>query len=346
MSNFAFVHHALPELYQDCAKAEGYLVTDAPTACFYARRAIEGLVEYIYRVRGIYRPEQASLSTLLSNDAFSMHLDNDKRLKFKTIRLLGNDAAHNSRRVLSQRDAERAVADLYHLMVWGVYNHSTTPAFAPVGRAFDRQVIPTVRRQAEQRALTQQRMAEAEAERTAEFERIAAEHQARVDALDAEVEQLRAQLAEAQAAKALPDTHDYNEAETRDYFIDLLLGEAGWALADSRDREYPVTGLPTPSGRGLVDYVLWGRDGRPLGLVEAKRTRESVDVGRDQAKAYADALQAATGVRPVIFYTNGYTHYLWDDAAGYPPREVQGFLTEGELALMIERRTSRQQLSG
>lgn len=131
MSNFAFVHHALPELYQDCAKAEGYLVTDAPTACFYARRAIEGLVEYIYRVRGIYRPEQASLSTLLSNDAFSVHLDNDKRLKFKTIRLLGNDAAHNSRRVLSQRDAERAVADLYHLMVWGIYNHSATPELAP-----------------------------------------------------------------------------------------------------------------------------------------------------------------------------------------------------------------------
>ena len=162
-----------------------------------------------------------------------------------------------------------------------------------MGRAFDRQLIPTLRRQAEQRALTQQRMAEAEAERTAELERLAAEHQARVDAMDAELERLRAQLAEAQAARPLPDTHDYNEAETRDYFIDLLLGEAGWPLANTRDREYPVTGLPTPSGSGRVDYVLWGRDGRPLGLVEAKRARESVDVGRDQAKAYADALQAS-----------------------------------------------------
>ncbi|MGV3103795.1 type I restriction endonuclease subunit R [Rothia sp. 32237D007AR] len=304
------------------------------------------MVEHIYRVRGIYRPEQATLATLTSNEAFSVYLDNDKRLKFKTIRHLGNDAAHNSRKILSERDAERAVTDLYHLMVWGVYNHSANPALAPMGRAFDRQLIPTLRRQAEQRALTQQRMAEAEAERTAEMERIAAEHQARVDAMDAELERLRAQLAEAQAAKTLPDTHDYKEAETRDYFIDLLLGEAGWPLAHKRDREYPVTGLPTPSGSGRVDYVLWGRDGRPLGVVEAKRTRESVDIGRDQAKAYADALQAATGVRPVIFYTNGYTHYLWDDAAGYPPREVQGFLTEDELALMIERRTSRQQLSG
>lgn len=138
-------------------------------------------------------------------------------------------------------------------MVWGVYNHSATPALAPIGKAFDRQLIPTLRRQAEQRALTQQRMAEAEAERTAELERLAAEHQTRVDAMDAELERLRAQLAEAQAARPPPDTHDYNEAETRDYFIDLLLGEAGWPLANTRDREYPVTGLPTPVGRaGLI----------------------------------------------------------------------------------------------
>lgn len=346
MSNFAFVYQALPEIYEDCAKAEGYLVTDAPTACFCARRAIEGLVEHIYRVRGIYRPEQASLATLTSTDGFSALLDQDKRLKFNTIRSLGNAAAHNSRRSLTQRDADRAVQDLYQLMVWGVYNHSAAPDLAPMGGSFDVQAIPTVRRRAEQRALTQQRMAEAEAERTAELERLAAEHQARVDAMDAELERLRAQLAEAQAAKTLPDTHDYNEAETRDYFIDLLLGEAGWPLAEECDREFPVTGLPTPSGSGRVDYVLWGRDGRPLGVVEAKRARDSVDVGREQAKAYADALEAATGIRPVIFYTNGYTHYLWDDAAGYPPREVQGFLTEDELALMIERRSSRQVLSG
>lgn len=156
MSNFAFVYQALPELYQDCAKAEGYLVTDAPTACFYARRAIEGLVEHIYRVRGIYRPEQATLATLTSNEAFSVFLDNDKRLKFKTIRHLGNDAAYNSRKVFSDRDAERAVTVLYRLMVWGVYNHSTNPALAPIGKAFDRQLIPTLYRQAEQRALTQQ----------------------------------------------------------------------------------------------------------------------------------------------------------------------------------------------
>ena len=81
-------------------------------------------------------------------------------------------------------------------------------------------------------------------------------------------------MAEAKKASAAqPDTHDYSEAETRDYFIDLLLKEAGWALDQPRDREHAVSGMPNTPGKGFVDYVLWGDDGKPVGLVEAKRTR-------------------------------------------------------------------------
>ena len=82
------------------------------------------------------------------------------------------------------------------------------------------------------------------------------------------------EVAEAkQQNSARPDDHNYSEAETRDYFIDLLLKEAGWALANPQDREFPVTGMPNNTGEGFVDYVLWGDDGKPLGLVEAKRTK-------------------------------------------------------------------------
>jgi len=165
-------------------------------------------------------------------------------------------------------------------------------------------------------------------------------------ALEAELEKLRAEIAAAQAAKVgVPDTHDYDEASTRDLFIDLLLGESGWVLGEPRDREFPVTGMPTATGKGYVDYVLWGDDGRPLAIVEAKRTRRDAAVGQQQAKLYADCLQKMTGQRPVVFYTNGYEHWLWDDAAGYPPRRVQGFYTKDELALMVQRRTSRKPLS-
>src|ERR1019366_4350015 len=163
-------------------------------------------------------------------------------------------------------------------------------------------------------------------------------------ALDAELTRLRGEVAEAKKTNtAQADTHNYSEAETRDYFIDLLLKEAGWALDKQLDREYPVTGMPNEKGDGFVDYVLWGDDGKPLGLVEAKRTKRDARVGQQQAKLYADCLEKQFGQRPVIFYTNGYEHWLWDDTR-YPPRSIQGFLTKDELQLAIQRRTLRKPL--
>ena len=99
--------------------------------------------------------------------------------------------------------------------------------------------------------------------------------------------------------------------------------------------------MPNQQGKGFVDYVLWGADGLPLAVVEAKRTTKSATIGQQQAKLYADCLEQQFGRRPVIFYTNGYEHWLWDDAAGYPPREVQGFYTRDELELMVQRRHTR-----
>ncbi|HWG04385.1 MAG TPA: DEAD/DEAH box helicase family protein, partial [Beijerinckiaceae bacterium] len=145
-------------------------------------------------------------------------------------------------------------------------------------------------------------------------------------------------------AETQPDTHDYSEAETRDYFIDLLLKEAGWPLDQKRDREFEVAGMPNNEGKGFVDYVLWGGDGKPLGLVEAKRTKRDARVGQQQAKLYAGCLEKQFGQRPVIFYSNGYEHWIWDDA-NYPPRVVQGFYKKPELELLIQRRATRKPLA-
>ena len=125
-------------------------------------------------------------------------------------------------------------------------------------------------------------------------------------ALEAELAALRAEILTIRKAnQATPDTHDYNEAATRDAFIDLLLAEAGWLLTQPRDREFPVQGMPNAEGKGFVDYVLWGDDGLPLAVVEAKRTRKDALVGQQQAKLYADCLEQTYGRRPVIFCTNG-----------------------------------------
>jgi type I restriction enzyme, R subunit len=108
--------------------------------------------------------------------------------------------------------------------------------------------------------------------------------------------------------------------------------------------EFPVKGMPNKTGEGFVDYVLWGDDGKPLGLVEAKRTRRGPKEGQQQAKLYADCLEAKFEQRPVIFYSNGYEHWMWDDLQ-YPPRPVQGFYTKDELQLLVQRRQTRKPLS-
>jgi len=123
-----------------------------------------------------------------------------------------------------------------------------------------------------------------------------------------------------------------------------LLKEAGWPLADKRDREFDVVGMPNESGTGRVDYVLWGDNGQPLAVVEAKKTRRDARVGQQQAKLYADCLEKMFGQRPLIFYTNGYEHWIWDDT-NYPPRATQGFYTKDELELLIQRRSTRKSLA-
>ena len=162
-------------------------------------------------------------------------------------------------------------------------------------------------------------------------------------ALDEELKRLRAEVAAAKkAAAAQPDTHDYSEAETRDYFIDLLLKEAGWPLDQPRDREFEVSGhaqrrrarasSTTCSGATTASRSGWSR---PSARGATPR------VGQQQAKLYADCLEQQFGQRPVIFYSNGYEHWLWDDA-NYPPRAVQGFYKKAELELLIQRRATPQ----
>lgn len=98
-----------------------------------------------------------------------------------------------------------------------------------------------------------------------------------------------------------------------------------------------------PSGKGRIDYVLWGDNGNPLALVETKRTKKTAEIGQQQAKLYADCLEQKFGQRPLIFYSNGYQTYLWDDYT-YPPREIQGFLKKDELERLIFRRKNRKKL--
>ncbi len=337
MSNFGFVQATLPAVAGDAARAESYLHSDPRSACIYARRSIELLVAQLYDVLALNAPYVNDLSARINDAAFKRATGNGINAKLNLIRKLGNAAVHDKTPIQAQ-SALTALRELHHVLIWASFHHSPHPEQVPTKTAFDPQ-------QAEKAAP----LTRAEVVQLAEKFRAQDEaHAQALEAKDSEIAALRQEVKDAQAANTRPDEHDYSEAETRDEFIDVLLNEAGWPLTDARDREYRVTGMPGPpttSGEGFVDYVLWGADGLPLAVVEAKRTTASAAIGQQQAKLYADCLETQFGRRPVIFYTNGYEHWLWDDASGYPPRAVQGFLTRDELELMIQRRRTRLPLS-
>jgi len=321
-------------------RAEGHILGDPRAACFHARFALEAVVHWLYRHEpDLHLPYDQSLGALLHDPGFQHLLPQTLFQKARVIQKAGNQAVHNPRPVPTL-EAMQVVRELHHLCYWLTRTYARIPSLAAaqwqdsrVPRPLRQQdIVPRAELEKLERQLATQN----------------AEHlkrQQEWDALDAELQDLRQQLAALRAASSSrPDPHDYSEAETRRYLIDVDLKRAGWPLDQARDREYPVTGMPNEQGTGFVDYVLWGDDGKPLGLVEAKRTTVDPQSGMHQAKLYADCLEQMHGQRPVIFYTNGYETWCWDDQA-YPPRKVAGFFKQDELARLILRRTARLPLT-
>ncbi|MCU1270386.1 MAG: Type restriction-modification system, restriction subunit [Acidobacteriaceae bacterium] len=339
MTNFGFLQSEWPELCADAEKSEGLVIPDPRTSCFYARRTLEQAITWLYKSDPSFKlPYQDNLSALIHEPTFKATVGQKIFVKAKLIKDLGNLAAH-SHKQLGQSDSMVAVRELFHVCFWLARTYSKTRKPAD-GLAFDSTLLPKTSSVPPQ-TLTQLQQLESQ---LAEKDTQLTELLTGKAALDAELERLRAEIAEIKKQnEATPDTHNYSEAETRDYFIDLLLKEAGWPLDKQQDREYPVAGMPNEEGEGFVDYVLWGDDGKPLGLVEAKRTKRDARVGQQQAKLYADCLEKKFGQRPVIFYSNGYEHWIWDDQ-NYPPREVQGFYKKDELERLIQRRSTRSSL--
>lgn len=341
-SNFHFLEAEWPELHAAAIKAEALAYPDARAACFYARRALELAVHWLYRHDGALKlPYQDHLSALIHELSFRDTVGPARYAKLRLIKDLGNLAVHSTKTV-RPFDALTAVRELFHVCFWLAHTYArTAQGQPPTGIAFDPALLPQTSPVPRQTQAQLQKLAEQLAEKDAKLSELLTGKAA----LDEELAQLRAQIAAAKKQNAAqPDTHDYSEAETRRYFIDLLLKEAGWPLDQTRDREFPVTGMPNNTGEGFVDYVLWGDDGKPLALIEAKRTTRDPRVGQQQAKLYADCLERQFGQRPAIFYSNGYEHWQWDDAR-YPPRPVQGFLKKDELELLIQRRTLRLSLA-
>lgn len=338
MSNFAFLPGQFEVIAESARKAEGHMLGDPRASCFHARFALENAIHWLYNHDPSLRmPYDQSLGALMHEPSFQNLLPQKVYQKTRVIQKQGNQAVHSSRPV-RQFDAMQIVQELHHFCYWLARTYA--PGSVRDGVTWQNDLVPrpVTEHKADRKEL------EALEEKLAEQnERVLEEQQKRV-AVDTELQALRTELAEIRArSEARPDPHDYTEWETRKYLIDVDLRRAGWALDQKRDREYEVTGMPNAKGIGYADYVLWGDDGKPLAVVEAKKSTADSQIGRQQAKLYADCLEQMHGQRPIIFYTNGYETHLWDDV-DYPPRRVAGFYKKDELTRLILRRRQRESL--
>lgn len=341
MSNFVFVSGVWPVIAEEARRSEHSTYGDPRSSIFYARRALEFTVRWLYDAdESLIRPYNDELSSLLHEPTFKNLIGQGMFMKMNFIRKEGNRAVHHLGTVSSQ-ESLTVLKELFHILFWLGVNYAPSPDQRPVA-AFDPDLVPKPQPGAVAKTLAQLQAVAAELEAKDEELKVAQKSNA---SLEDQLALLRAEVAAAKATNAaIPDTHDYNEAETRSKYIDLDLNNAGWLLDSPRDREFEVSGMPNNQGIGFVDYVLWGDDGLPLAVVEAKRTTVDARVGQNQALLYANSLEVMYGQRPLIFYTNGYDTWFWDDT-NYPARRVSGFFTKEELNLIVQRRSTKKKLA-
>jgi type I restriction enzyme R subunit len=147
-----------------------------------------------------------------------------------------------------------------------------------------------------------------------------------------------------------------SEAQTRSEIIDRHLADAGWDVKDPTQvvEEFDIlTGLPegvaeprTPyEGHQFSDYVLLGKDRKPLAVIEAKKSSRDAAIGREQAKQYCHNIQKQLGGElPFCFYSNGHEIHFWD-LGNAPPRKVVGFPTRDDLERFAYIRRNRKPLT-
>ena len=332
MSNFDFLNgrQEFSLFAASAVEAEKVFATSSAMCVIGCRKALELAVKWVYTVdNGIQAPYKDNLSALIHEYTFKKQLPPLLFGKIKGIVAFGNMAVHTGKTV-PPAFAVQSLKSLFEFIQWVDYSYGSDYQV----RTFDAQRIPKTHVSLDmQKILAQESL---------------------LGEKDAEIERLRQQLAEladkytgAKERNRQSRTitmEDLSEFSTRKIYIDAMLLGMDWELEgpDSDvSQEYEVEGMAgVPGQKGYADYVLWGRDGKPLAVVEAKKACKDPNTGRTQAKLYADCLELRFGQRPVMFTTNGFDTFFWDDKGG-PQRKVSRIFSKTDLERIIERRTSR-----
>ena len=332
MSNFEFLkqNKIFNNFSESCIEAENGIGLNTVTCSILCRRALELGVKWLYaNDNDLKIPYQNNLSALVHDITFKNIIDEKLLKQIEYIIKLGNYVVHNNKKI-SREEAILSLRYLYNFMQWIAYCYADN--FEE--KEFDESILQT-----------QSENILAVKERESLYEELEKKDK-KLEETRRENEELRAKLTKKREKKEENynfEVKDISEYETRKKYIDLELKLAGWDFDTNITEELKLTGMPNNKNEGYADYVLFGKNGLPLAVVEAKRTSVDPRVGQNQAKLYADCIENEYHQRPAIYYTNGFEIYMWDDK-NYPPRKVSGFYTQDELQLLVNRRTSKQNL--
>ena len=317
MRNFDYLQElGLTDLHKFCSAAEEMQVSNPDLSAVSARKALEYIVRALYVMKHIEIPERASLFELVDGEVFRDYIGNDHILSaIHYVRIVGSNGQNE--KTVTKKESHFCLLNTYNVVAAILHKLNIIQEVVP----FDETLIP---KKPILPVITPPTV----------------------------IVTSQAKLVQAASNNSVTDKtpvkevlSDISEAETRKLYIDLMLKEAGWDILNTEGAIQPskacieveVEGMPNPKGLGYCDYVLFGSNGLPLAVIEAKRTSVSPIKGKHQAVLYAECLEKRYGRMPVIYYTNGFETYIID-GLGYPPRRLYAFHTESDLELLIQQR--------
>lgn len=316
---------------RQAVEAEKSLTISPATCAILTRRALELAVRFVFSYDSdLSLPYRDNISSLIHEDSFRKIIEPRLFPMLKYTIHLGNVAVHTNSNI-KRDEAVVALRNLFEFCDWVDYSYSEEYS----EKSFDETLLST----GDEKRIRQQELKEL-------YEKLSSKDK-KLEEIRKENEELRQQMSAARELNT--KTREFHidhmtEAMTREKYIDLALKEAGWIIGTNCTEEEQVIGMPSATGKGRVDYVLWGKDKLPLAVVEAKKAAADPNAGSQQAKLYADCLQKQYGRRPLIFTTNGFEFYYTNDFFGYAKRQVSGFFTQEELQLEMDRRNLRTPL--
>jgi type I restriction enzyme R subunit len=338
--NFEFLKPENETLANLAGLAEAVLHIDPGSALTRMRSFAEELTKAIYKEERLPRLPKSTFYELVKDPVFKDCVDASLIHQINYLRVLGNEPAHGAageiRNALLAMGTGHQLASYMAVKYYGKRTSDITTF----------QDIPDPSQKLQQLNKSVCAYEKDLKKQQEELERVVTElEKARVkQAAEEQVPEDVGKAHRKQQSQAVANSLQWSEAKTRTLLIDAMLLQAGWDVGNSSavGEEFEVAFPNNPSGKGYVDYVLWGDNGQPLAVVEAKKSgNTSLHAGREQARLYAQALQDMGYQRPVIFYSNGYETFIWDDQQYNTYRPVYGFYSKDSLEYLIYQRNYR-----